>query len=179
MCERAPHLSLGSKICDRCRKKVNKLAPPEPPAVPDVSLLDPDYVPPASPTAISSINKCLVEIGETPFSKSKARGKKYSQQKIEKIADTMSRMAIGPQPSMNDGKEMIEQLKQKFETTEDKTIQLQILTVLPKSWPVRKIEQEFGVTTYFAQKAKKIVKEKGVLSLPGPTSWSLTAYRDT
>ena len=44
--------------------------------------------------------------------------------------------------------------------------QLQILTVLPKSWSVKKIQQEFGVSTYMAQKSKKLVKEKGVLSLP-------------
>ena len=33
MCERAPHILIGSKICDTCRKKLSKEAPvfdPEP-----------------------------------------------------------------------------------------------------------------------------------------------------
>ena len=45
---------------------------------------------------------------------------------------------------------------------------MQILTVLPKSWSLKKIQQEFGVSNYMARKSKELVEEKGVLSLPGP-----------
>ena len=45
---------------------------------------------------------------------------------------------------------------------------MQILTVLPKSWTVKKIQEEFGVTKHTAQRSKKIVEEQGVLSLPRP-----------
>ena len=166
MCERAPQLSIGDKICDRCRKRVSKLVPVEPTEL-DICRSDPDYVPPVSPSAVSKINECLVDIGQTPISKSKARGKKYIKQKVDKITDAMSHMVSGKY-SMNDGDEMIEQLKEKFQVATEKSLKLQILTVLPKSWPIKKIEQEFGVSAYFAQMAKNLVKEKGVLSLPGP-----------
>ncbi len=46
--------------------------------------------------------------------------------------------------------------------------QLQILTVLPKSWSVKQIEDEFSVSNYMARKSKMLVKEHGVLSLPNP-----------
>ena len=43
-----------------------------------------------------------------------------------------------------------------------------MLTVLPKSWSVRKIQQEYGVSEYLARQSKKLVEEKGILSLPDP-----------
>ena len=69
---------------------------------------------------------------------------------------------------MMDGREIVQQLKEKFVATSKQSQQLQILTVLPNSWSVKKIQQEFGVTTYMARKSKELVKEKGVLPLPGP-----------
>ena len=45
---------------------------------------------------------------------------------------------------------------------------MQILTVLPQSWSVKKIEKEFGVYNYMARKSKELVKEKGILSTPNP-----------
>ena len=45
---------------------------------------------------------------------------------------------------------------------------VQVLTVLPKSWSVKKVQQEFGVSEYLAQQSKKLVEESGILSLPGP-----------
>ena len=68
----------------------------------------------------------------------------------------------------DDGSEMIQQLKEKFRSTAQRSEQLQILTVLPKSWSLKKIQQEFGVSNYMARKSKDLVKKKGVLSLPGP-----------
>ena len=109
------------------------------------------------------------QIGETPYSQSKARAKNYSRQKVRKITEAMQRTVISGE-IIDDGREMIQQLKGKFEATTKRSEQLQILTVLPNSWSVKTIQQEFGVSTYMymARKSKELVKEKGVLSLPGP-----------
>ena len=40
---------------------------------------------------------------------------------------------------------MIQQLKERFVSCELASQNVQVLTVLPKSWSIRKIEQEFGV----------------------------------
>ena len=45
---------------------------------------------------------------------------------------------------------------------------MQVLTVLPSSWSIKKIQDEFGVTNFMARAAKKLAKEKGVLSTPNP-----------
>lgn len=107
MCERAPHISIGSKICDTCRKKLSKEPVPESQVVtePIISELDP-HSPPGSPspqaeepdpsfshnpTAVTSLNTCLADIGETPFSQSRARSKTYSRQKVKKITEALQR----------------------------------------------------------------------------------------
>ena len=159
MCERAPQISIGSKICDTCRKKLSK----EPPVFlpePDSPSSDPKeaevYV--QIPEVVSSLNKCLVEIGETPYSQTKARGKNYSRHKVKKITEAMKRTVITGEAT-DDGSEMIQQLKEKFQSTTQRSEQLQILTVLPKSWSLKKIQQEFGVSNYMARKSKELVKE--------------------
>ena len=72
MYERAPQISIGSRICDSCRKNLSK----EPPYLnpePDFPGSEPGlYV--HSPEAVASL---LADIGETPYSLTKARGKKY------------------------------------------------------------------------------------------------------
>ena len=171
MCERAPQVIIGSKICDTSRKKLSK----EPPAL--VSKQDSSSSETAeseepevyvhTPEAVASLNKCLADIGETPYSHSKCRGKKYSRQRVERITEAMKCTLIGEE-TMDDGSKMLQQLKEKFQSTAQRGEKLQILTVLPKSWSLTKIQQEFGVSNYMAQKSKDLVKEKGVLSPPGP-----------
>ena len=40
--------------------------------------------------------------------------------------------------------------------------------ILPQNWSIRKIETEFGVSNFMARTAKKLVREKGILSTPNP-----------
>ena len=67
-----------------------------------------------------------------------------------------------------DFEEMIGQLKDKFSTSDSRSEKVQVLSVLPKSWQIRKIERECKITNYMAHSAKKLVNEKGVLSTPNP-----------
>ena len=64
--------------------------------------------------------------------------------------------------------EMILQLKVMFEMSVKRSEQMQVLTLLPSSWSARKIQDEFGVAKFMARAAKKLAKEKGVLSTPNP-----------
>ena len=111
---------------------------------------------------------CLAEIGETPLSQSRARSKTYSEQKMKKITEALQCTVITGAP-IDDGTEMIQQLKEKFRETRRRSEQVQVLTVLPKSWSVKKVQQEFGVSEYLARQSKKLVEERGILSLPGPS----------
>ena len=191
MCEKAPNISIGSKICDTCRRKlqttpIEKLTddPVEFDAGDDsheiegtVSDFDESHTaegssPSAtaayvdSTTAISSLNKYLAEVGMTPYTKTKASQPYYPDKKMKETTESMKQLILS-EPG-DDDSETIRQLKDKFSKTGKRGEQMQILTVLPQSWSVKKIEKEFGVSNYTARKSKELVKEKGILSTPNP-----------
>ena len=47
--------------------------------------------------------------------------------------------------------EMISQMKEKFKITQSRSEKIQILTVLPKSWEVRKITREFNTSRHMVR----------------------------
>ena len=51
--------------------------------------------------------------------------------------------------------EIIKQLKERFHATTKISEMVQILTILPKSWPIRKIQSKFGATNYNGSKSKR------------------------
>ena len=63
--------------------------------------------------AASLLNVCLAEIRETPFSQNRARSKTYSGQKVKRITEALQHTVITGAP-IDDGTEMIRQLKEKF-----------------------------------------------------------------
>ena len=155
MCNRAPHISMGSKICDTCRKKLSEsdmpeplFSEPDPPGpprspIPEANEQEPFYL--QTSAAVYSLNQCLVEIGETPHSQSRARAKGYPREKVKSITEAMQQMVIPGEPTDN-GTEMLQQLKEKFQSMTKRNEQLQVLTVLPKSWSIKKIQQAFVVS---------------------------------
>ena len=72
---------------------------------------------------------------------------KSTLQKVEKITKAMKCTLIGEE-TINDGSKMLQQLKEKFQLTVQRGELLQTLTVLLKSWPLTKIQQQFGVLNY-------------------------------
>ena len=105
------------------------------------------------------------------------RSKAYRQQKAQMLQHSVVRnlQSLSPDDSTiqkpqfsSDGDEMIQQLKEKFLSCETTGQNVQVLTVLPKSWSICKIEEEFGVSNYLARMAKDLVQEKGILSIPDP-----------
>lgn len=189
MCDKA-EISLGSKICDFCRKKLAKIPDLESEIRTEAPCLSHDPTPCASPQspadrhsfsdyhyvdvpeAMAAVNKCLLEIGVTPFSK--RAGHKAIDEKINRVTEAMKSLVISDRPEVSshscssDEGEMIAQLKEKFQSTTKRSEQLQILTVLPKSWAMKRIQSEFGVSDYMARKCKQLVRDKGVLSSPDP-----------
>ena len=67
-----------------------------------------------------------------------------------------------------DGTAMINQLKQKFHSWTKRSEKVQVLTVLPSRWSIKRITEEFGASDYLARQAKRLVSEQGVLSIPNP-----------
>lgn len=47
---------------------------------------------------------------------------------------------------------------------------MKILTILPRSWSIKKAAKVFDVSRYFIRQAKMLVAEKGIMSSPNPKS---------
>ena len=182
-CVRYPHvgLSVGSRICDNCRKHLGRTS--------SMTLSTADIVSSSSSShqsskssiaspelhdqeterleSLKAVNLCLEDLGETPITMRKARSKTYSKNKMATIAAKMDRMFIDEIRS-GDDRAIIEQLKEKFHAVSERSVKIQILTILTKSWSIEKIQEEFGATNFMVRKAKQLVKDKGVLSSTDP-----------
>ena len=180
MCEKHPLVQMGSKICDTCRKKLAKLSEVPTlglesdlsPSTPSDSSSGSEMIKEEKYDSLHLVNKCLEDLDETPVTKRKLRTKKYSERKLEIVTAKMEAAMLGERPSgpfkPNDESEILQQLKEKFHSTAENSVKVQILTILPKSWSISKIQAEFGASNFMARKAKQLVKEKGVLSSPDP-----------
>ena len=158
MCEKAPHVSIGTRICDSCRKKLSAVVIPDVPVESDTnsdcdteelvdysvcslqpvddfsihpSLFEDDPQP-----SLTLVNQCLKESGKTPIMKRKLRTRKYAEKKLDEITSMMEKLVIGEDSKPSDELEIIQQLKEKFQSTSERSTQVQILTVLPKSWSI-------------------------------------------
>jgi hypothetical protein len=127
-------------------------------------------------TALQLMSDSLLSVGESPVKLKGVGETKYPIAKLAKI-DVLKRKTFQilpdkiPGPSTNDESEiLLQQLKEKFlETTHTHTKnEVTILTLLPKNWSIRKVQSDFPSYVYMIRKAKNIVKEQGILSLPDP-----------
>lgn len=180
MCNKMPHkvLSVDMKICDRCRKELAAFKtlnsdddiPVEPIEVPststDHSVVFPDI-------ALTALNASLQSMNESPVSKKKILHPRYTRNKLRRIGDAVRVNIFQSNVDEDDSletsaeDEMVAQFKEKFKIS-NRSEKIRILTSLPKSWTVKKIEQEFQATNFMVRTAKKLVREKGIMSSPNP-----------
>ncbi len=112
MCERAPQISLNSKICGTCRKKLSEKPPSSSMTETDSSGQENEpYL--ESPQAVTSLNKCLIELGETPYIPEKGHGVRYQRQKMKKLNEAMKKTIISSNID-TDWSEIIQQLKREI-----------------------------------------------------------------
>ena len=140
----------------------------------EVQQLDP-LCTPEKDEALNALNRSLIALSESPIQKRQLFEKKYPQEKFKKATTVFKSKVLNmdsdPEQDtipLSSDCEIINQLKEKFHTTDDKSIRMQILTTLPKSWTLKDIQDELGVADYSARKAKSLVREKGVMSCPDP-----------
>ena len=74
----------------------------------------------------------------------------YPKDKLKRITTAMKKVMVQDTESSDnhDDGEIIKQLKEKFNTTAERSEKVQVLTVLPKSWSMRKVQAKFGASDY-------------------------------
>lgn len=131
-----------------------------------------------------AINESLHAIGESPIKKDKLHSRKsYASKKLNKISDSMKRKFENLKGSsitlqepctsslnskVDDFEELLNQLKNKFESVSKRSEKIKILTLLPRSWSVRKTAAEFNATRYMASVARNLFNEHGCMADPNP-----------
>ena len=75
-------------------------------------------------------------------------------------------MLKDPCSSSNEEGTMLRQLKEKFHTSSSRSEKIQVLTVLPMGWSIRRVQDEFEASDYMVRRAKELVRQKGILSTP-------------
>ena len=58
-------------------------------------------------------------------------------------------------------------IEEKLSTIKTNREIIQVLTLAPETWSIKKVANLFNVTKYAARKARSLVQEKGILALPG------------
>ena len=176
--------NIKGKVCSKCRMKFYKIrkqdsadnkASSDSERSLKAIMSDESEDPSASNVAVDLLNSSLQVVGASPIKKKRLMEKNCPTKKLKTVMDVVQTKMLNYElsgdedvaPESHDS-EIIAQLKEKFKNTTKKSEQLQILTILPKSWSVRKIENKFGVSNYMARKTKELVKTKGILSTPNP-----------
>ena len=180
ICEKFPSVLPGDKICDSCRKKLSTVSKipqqvdvsttytcssPDLPDCSSESSPEKKYEAAIAEESREKTNEYLNNIGMTPITKRKLQSKKYQKSKVETITQMLQKVGIDEKTS-DDG-EIVTQLKEKFSTA-NRSEKVQILTVLPRSWSIRKIQTEFGASNFTVRKAKALVASSGILTTPNP-----------
>ncbi|XP_062705603.1 uncharacterized protein LOC134287568 [Aedes albopictus] len=120
------------------------------------------------PHNIEKFNTIAETLSLSPISSRNMRSMEYRINKSLQITKAVRKNIFGID-STDVGKveaydEIIMQLKDKFNhPTTDRSEQIKILSVLPKSWSVNKITREFNAPMYMARQVKDLVDEQGIL----------------
>lgn len=157
-------LALNQKICDSCRKaleKTNDAVIPEETldhVDPVVEIADDtdesvDHDPPyvSKEAAINSLNKFLVEAGLSPVDTNRLAQKNYCQTSVASISASLKTLIFRGHPteseiSDNSEIDIINQLKDKFRSSTSKSEKTTILTLVPQNWSIMRTKSEFEGT---------------------------------
>lgn len=112
---------------------------------------------------LKTFNEGLRGINVTPISKKKIRSSRYSQRKCQQIIrgvkGQLFRLPDGDNDVMQrkarDFDEIMAQLKKKYDDPEcTKSDQIKILSVLPESWTVNRVIEEFKASRYTVEQVR-------------------------
>jgi hypothetical protein len=164
-------------VCDKCCKKISKLKCDASNKQEDDDSNSDKTEQFAKITAMQSLNESLPSIGESPIKKKRLGEGKYPTSKMKRIEnavkarilnipENVNSSAVSPLPDA----EILKQLKEKFQySVTSKCLKVTILTVLPKSWSIRKVQEVFpSASNCMIKRAKKLFMDQDIMSSPNP-----------
>lgn len=174
-----PQLIPGKKICYNCMKQLNTTSSESSSENNADRSFQPNLV---AESDISNINEILVSSGISPIRSRRLSGtqvKRKISSKSEDVRHKIRNLAnLSHQSSSSDATEtkeekfiekLITAIQLKVSETDSIQEKIKILTVTPDYFTVQEIIDTFEVSEYVARKAKQLVSEKGILSVPDPS----------
>lgn len=169
-------LTIGSFVCVACFQKIqinvssilqspshgsfeNDLSSPEMPLSQQSGSSGSEF---DVSSIVEHLNAALKGSGIPEIEMSNLRYTTYATQKRDEIMRFLSKNVFNVDLS-SESREMIDQLKAKFETASSRDERTKILSILPQSWSATTVAEEFKVPIYMAKATKKLVKENGIL----------------
>lgn len=123
----------------------------------------PEFIEVDIPLIKSKLNELLPLLGLQTLDESKIRNNAYLMDVLNNFIGALVKHIFKGATVDKADVEMINQLKDKFNGTKNYQDKLKILSVLPKSWPAFRIQKEFNVSYFFANKTKNLVEHQGIL----------------
>lgn len=142
LCSKFPTIPKHSKLCDSCRKELNKL----------------EELPSKNDNIDNDIDNDNFEMEEF-IPDSNVDSNSDSENSIVTETGCRDKYHLA-------GVEVLNQIKEKFASSTSKIEKFQLLTLAPQSWTGIELMNEFGISERQARNVKSLVKEQGILSCP-------------
>lgn len=118
---------------------------------------------------IEAVKKCtndlLYNLDLDKMDPMKMRGKKYQLDLFFNLTNRLSQCLFRHVTAAITNSKIVEQLKEKFEQTDSRNMKMKILSLLPKEWSIRRIQDTFNKNASFRtiNQSKKLVEKYGIL----------------
>lgn len=183
--EKTVFVTPGKKLCTACRKKIDNMAKAsEEPESDNTSTtsdessaerLDVD-------TSLVNLGVSPIKLHSLPHHSRSTVGKRKLHSASAALKSKLARIYVGrdefeclSSSSSEDEKEnrqkaqdldlLMEQIQGKVKQVNNRE-KIQILTLVPLSWPIQKVSEMFQVSEYLVRQSRQLLMEKGILSVP-------------
>nr|CAH0106913.1 unnamed protein product [Daphnia galeata] len=165
----------GKNLCPRCYMQVTKIKNLEPQSARNeendqLDFIDNGDVIPFSEEQIITPRRVISALSNasiiTPVTDLNKSNTERRSQICVKVLDNLKRniLDVNHDPSMEDYLDLMEAVKEKINSTEDRSKKLSLLTLAPNSWTNRQTSEYFGVSEYCVAQARSNKEKYGILS---------------
>lgn len=112
---------------------------------------------------IKKLNALLMQLNLETVNTKKLRSTSYAKSVLAQLNNKLSELFGVFDERITEREEIVLQLKGKFAETSDQNDRFRVLSVLPKSWSINRIQSEFQTTHHMALTVKRFVERQGVM----------------
>lgn len=115
-----------------------------------------------------TVNELLTIFSMDAIDEEQLRGRKYQVETLKKLITHLVRFLFPAAEYSYESEEIVSQLKEAFNNTNDRKIKMKILSLFPSDWSFSKFRKIFGetVSKHMVFQTKRLVEKNGILCDP-------------